>query len=41
MMLDVVEVVVVVMEGIFGEILIVDNDSQDGLFEMMCDVVVW
>lgn len=39
MTLDAAEAAVVAMEGIRGEILIVDNDSQDGSFEMMRDAV--
>ncbi len=39
MTLDAAEAAVAAMEGIHGEILIVDNDSQDGSFEMMRDAV--
>ena len=39
MTLDATEAAVAAMEGIRGEILIVDNDSQDGSFEMMRDAV--
>lgn len=40
MTLDAAAAAVVAMEGIQGEILIVDNDSQDGSFELMRDAVV-